>query len=74
MGNFCGMTATDVLKTLYDLEIIKTILIQPIRKPTHGNCCTCQDCGWDHDGCVREDNKIISAIKKLERNKALCSS
>jgi len=32
MDNFSGMTATDVLKTLYDLEIIKTISIQPILK------------------------------------------
>ena len=69
MGNFCGITATDVLKTLYDLEIIKTILIQPILKPTHKNCRTCQDCGWCHDECVCEDNKIITAIKNLEKEK-----
>jgi hypothetical protein len=21
-------------------------------KPTHGSCCTCQDCGQYHDGCI----------------------
>ena len=72
MGNFCGMTAADVLITLYDLEIIKTISIQPILKPMHGSCCTCQDCGWYHDECVCEDNKIIRAIKKLEKDKICC--
>ena len=73
MGNFCGMTAIDVLKTLYDLEIIKTILIQPIKKPRHESCtCHCQDCGWYYDECVCEDNKIITAIKNLEKEKACC--
>lgn len=23
----------------------------PWMKPTHGNCCTCQTCGWPHDEC-----------------------
>ena len=23
----------------------------PFQKPRHGNCCTCQDCGWYHDEC-----------------------
>lgn len=23
-----------------------------IRKPGHGTCCTCQDCGYDYDNCV----------------------
>lgn len=22
----------------------------PWRKPTHGTCCTCQQCGWPNDG------------------------
>ena len=69
MGDFCGMTATDVLRTLYDLEIIRSISIKPHIKPTHGNCCTCQDCGYYHDECVCEDNEIIMAIKKLEIKK-----
>ena len=72
MGNFCGMTATDVLKTLYDLEIINSIEIKPHRKPTYGSCCTCQDCGWYRFDCVCEDNKIITAMKNLEKEKTLC--
>ena len=72
MGNFCGMTATDVLKTLKELEIIRSIEIQPYIKPGHGPCCTCQDCGYHHDECVCEDNEIITAIKNLEKEKILC--
>ena len=71
-GEECGMTANDIFKTLYDLGILRHTEIQPIRKPTHGNCCTCQDCGYSHDECVCEDNEIITAIKKLEKDKA-CS-
>ena len=22
------------------------------RKPTHGSCCTCQECGQVHDECI----------------------
>ena len=72
MGNFFGMTATDVLKTLKELEVIRSIEIQPHIKPGHGPCCTCQDCGYYHDECVCEDNEIITAIKKLEREKICC--
>jgi len=24
---------------------------RPWSRPTHGTCCTCQTCGWDHDNC-----------------------
>ena len=71
MGNFCGMTATDVLKTLFDIGIIRSVSIKPRRKPTHGPCCTCQACGYYHDECVCDDNEIIKAIKKLEKDKIL---
>lgn len=32
-------------------EWISNYYKQPWEKPTHGNCCTCQTCGWDHDSC-----------------------
>ncbi len=31
-----------------------------VRKPTHGNCCTCQRCGMHHDEC--------QCFEKEERN------
>jgi hypothetical protein len=27
------------------------------RKPTHGRCCTCQDCGFSHDDCECDRNE-----------------
>ena len=72
MGNFFGMTATDVLKTLKELDIIRSIEIKPFRKPTHGSCCTCQYCGYYYDQCACGDNEIITAIKNLEKEKTLC--
>lgn len=43
----------------HEFDSIATDLIEFIhkkltRKPTHGNCCTCQDCGQGHDECVCE--------------------
>jgi len=72
MGNFCGMTAADVLETLWNLDVINSTEIKPHIKPGHGPCCTCQDCGYYHDDCVCGDNEIIIAIKNLEKDKALC--
>jgi len=60
------MTAKQVLDTLYALQVINSTKIKPHIKPTHGPCCTCQDCGYDHDDCVCEDNEIITAINNLE--------
>jgi len=34
-------------------------------KFTHGNCCTCQTCGQDHDECVCEHNRLLNFIKKM---------
>lgn len=32
------------------------------RRPTHGECCTCQKCGGDIDDCDCKRNAIISDI------------
>jgi len=34
-----------------DALVADKIFHQPFRKPTHGNCCTCQTCGHGHDEC-----------------------
>jgi len=36
----------------------------PIKKPCHGNCCTCQVCGYAHEDCVCEHNETVDWIKK----------
>lgn len=37
-------------------------------KPTHGNCCTCQTCGYSHDDCVCEHNHWIDFLGKHSVN------
>lgn len=32
-----------------------------IRTPTHGNCCTCQACGLDHDSCRYAQRRLAGA-------------
>lgn len=31
-------------------------------KPTHGNCCTCQKCGYSHEECVCTHNEWIDFL------------
>ena len=35
-------------------------------KPTHGPCCTCQRCGYDHDECKCLDNDLIELCDRLD--------
>ena len=57
---------------LIDLLIEKGYLMgkEPIktRKPTHGRCCTCQDCGHGHDECVCDHNELLKEIKEIVVN------
>ena len=33
-------------------KITKAVIGDKIKKPGHGNCCTCQDCGYYHEDCI----------------------
>lgn len=35
------------------------------KKPEHGNCCTCQTCGYYHEDCVCESNRVNKFLEKL---------
>lgn len=35
--------------------------------PTHGSCCTCQYCGYDHDGCICSKRDTFESCKKLAK-------
>lgn len=39
----------------------------PWMKPTHGTCCTCQDCGWPHDQCKCGYSTDIAAAWEVGR-------
>ena len=36
------------------------------RTPTHGPCCTCQDCGYDFDNCQCSDNRNLEVCEYVE--------
>ena len=40
--------------------------VKPLRTPTHGNCCTCQECGHFHDDCVCIHNMIEAKMVAAE--------
>ena len=60
-----------ILKILLDEGELRSLEIVPHIKPTHGNCCTCQRCGYEHDSCVCWSNRLLSLIclenKKKEK-------
>lgn len=35
-------------------------------KKGHGTCCYCSNCGYDHDECVCESNRIHQVLNKLQ--------
>ncbi len=41
----------------------------PWMKPRHGNCCTCQTCGWPHDECkcgwVEDPALVVPMMRRL---------
>ena len=45
---------------------------QPVKpiKPTHGSCCTCQTCGFFHDICVCETNRLLADLERLEKDES----
>ena len=30
--------------------------------PSHGSCCTCQECGWDYDNCCCDHNRLLKFL------------
>ena len=61
---------TQLLEQVRDMLILEGYLkgskLIEKRKPTHGNCCTCQECGHYHDECVCEYNHLLSELSKLK--------
>ena len=59
-----------IIDILIDQEYLGGTVLLPTRKPTHGNCCTCQDCGQGHDECVCYHNNLLSAILDVGKLKS----
>ena len=67
MEHIANMWSEYILDLMVELEIIETTEVKEHRKPTHGECCTCQDCGYYHDECVCRDNEIITTVRERLR-------
>jgi len=52
-----------VIDILIDWEVLEGKEIIPRINPTHGTCCTCQECGRNYDDCVCEHNDILTRIR-----------
>jgi len=57
---------SDIIPILEEYADLRGTEFLDTRKPTHGSCCTCQDCGHDHDSCVCNHNEILDAIIKIK--------
>jgi len=63
VGEFMIENIRSFLEVSKDQKICK-------RKPTHGPCCTCQDCGYDLDACWCWDNKKLEVCEYVEKLQA----
>jgi len=68
MGNMIDLESTikmtDVIDILEEYSELKSFRHIETRKPTHGSCCTCQNCGFDNDECVCLSNEIVDLLIK----------
>ena len=56
----------DAIETVFEFNLRQKL---DTTKPTHGPCCTCQDCGHAYDGCVCYHNEMVDKLNKwFERN------
>jgi len=58
---------SDILPILEEFCELDGDKYKETRKPTHGSCCTCQDCGHDHDSCVCNHNEIVKLLSLLPK-------
>lgn len=63
---------SDIISTNRELDAAcAAALGKAWTRPTHGRCCTCQDCGWDHDNCQcgysENEDKAILLEDEIDR-------
>ena len=54
-----------VIALLVDEGVLQCEAPILVRRPKHGPCCTCQDCGHAHDECVCQHNRILESLEKI---------
>ena len=53
----------------HEFSIMKDAVVQK-QKPTHGPCCTCQKCGFNHDDCKCWENSLIELRNYIDQLQA----
>ena len=56
-----------LIEKLIEHHFLTSEELEPITKPTHGECCCCQKCGNDYDYCVCENNELLTLILELDK-------
>ena len=54
-----------IIKYLTDCGIMEGDKLKEKKKPDHGSCCTCQNCGYNYDNCICNHNEHLKAIKEI---------
>lgn len=55
------------LETIVKESFKNTRVEEKKRKPTHGTCCTCQDCGYPNDyECECARNKVLEEVHNIQ--------
>jgi hypothetical protein len=57
----------DLIPILEEFTALDGDKYKATSNPTHGACCTCQDCGHAHDDCVCEHNQILLLLKLMPK-------
>ena len=55
-----------------DALVAEKVMGTPFRKPSHGTCCSCQDCGHFYDECLcgftTTPNGMMAVMEKMSAN------
>lgn len=65
--NYCLQDVHSKLPEILKLIQEEVASMTRKKKPTHGTCCTCQDCGYGHDDyeCECPRNRTIEEVLEL---------
>lgn len=68
-----ALRVSDVVEFLLEYTDLREPRLMSFRVPTHGSCCTCQDCGWwtdDHE-CICSSNEMVLSFRKFVKDRGI---
>lgn len=64
-SKFKAVKLEDIVNILKEYADFYGLEKKDHKKPGHGSCCTCQNCGYCYDECVCLHNEILEELKKV---------